>query len=484
MEAWRSDEPATSPAHDEATHRRALELEQEVARLRAELSGASEDAARYRAILESAADYAIVTLEPEGRITSWNAGAAQLLGWSEAEALGRHTDFFFTPEDRQNGRPEEEIACAIERGRAEDERWHLRKDGSRFWGSGVLLPLRSGPQRGFLKVMRDRTAQRGARAALAASEARLSLALSAAELGIWDLDLVAGTLHLDERCRAIFGQEAAEIPWRQTLDLIHPEERERVAEAFRLAADGDGEFETERRIARPDGALRWVHLKGRVTFDGDGEACRPVRMAGVAMDISERKAAEERQVLLLRELSHRVKNTLALIQSMVRQTGARARSLGGFLEVLGGRLRALAAAHDLLSGNGWSSTSLRDLSRAALAAHEDRVRIEVDDLPLKPAAAQDLVLALHELSTNAAKYGALSGTGAVRLESRVADDHLVLTWRETGGPPVAPPADRGFGSVLLERIVSYQHQGRVEADWRPEGLVCTLRLPLAKIADG
>jgi two-component sensor histidine kinase len=204
----------------------------------------------------------------------------------------------------------------------------------------------------------------------------------------------------------------------------------------------------------------------------------------VAMDISERKAAEERQVLLLRELSHRVKNTLALIQSMVRQTGARARSLGGFLEVLGGRLRALAAAHDLLSGNGWSSTSLRDLSRAALAAHEDRVRIEVDDLPLKPAAAQDLVLALHELSTNAAKYGALSGTGAVRLESRVADDHLVLTWRETGGPPVAPPADRGFGSVLLERIVSYQHQGRVEVEWRPDGLVCVLCLPLAKVVDG
>jgi PAS domain S-box-containing protein len=469
---------------DEATHRRALELEQEVARLRAELSGASEDAARYRAILESAADYAIVTIDPEGRVTSWNAGAARLLGWSEAEALGRHTGLFFTPEDRQHGRPEKEMAEAVERGRAEDERWHLRKDGSRFWASGLLLPLRSGPQQGFLKVMRDRTAQRGARAALATSEARLSLALSAAELGIWDVDLVAGTLHLDERCRAIFGQEAVAIPWERTLDLIHPEEREPAAEAFRLAVERGGEFETERRIARPDGALRWVHLKGRVTFDGEGEARRPVRMAGVAMDISERKAAEERQVLLLRELSHRVKNTLALIQSMIRQTGARARSLGGFLEVLGGRLRALAAAHDLLSDSGWRSTSLRELSRAALAAHEDRVRIEGDDLPLKPAAAQDLVLALHELSTNAAKYGALSGAGRVRLESRVADDHLVLTWRESGGPPVAPPADRGFGSVLLERIVSYQHQGRVEIDWHPDGLVCTLRLPLAKIADG
>jgi PAS domain S-box-containing protein len=481
MEASRRDEPANTVAHDEGTLARAEALEREVARLRGELSHACKDAALYQAVVESAADYAIVTIDPEGRVTDWNAGAAHLFGWSKSEALGRHTGFFFTPEDRQAGRPEEEMGCAVERGRAEDERWHVRKDGSRFWGSGLLLPLRSGPLPGFVKIMRDRTAQRTARAALAASEARLSLALSAAELGVWDADLVAGTVHLDERCRAIFGQETAEIPWEQTLELIHPEERERAAEAFRFAVERDGDFETERRIARPDGMLRWIHLKGGVTFEG--EARRPVRMAGVAMDISERKAAEERQVLLLRELSHRVKNTLALIQSMIRQTGTRAHTLAGFLEVLGGRLRALAAAHDLLSDSGWRSTSLRELSRAALAPHEGRVRIEVEDLSLKPSAAQDLVLALHELSTNAAKYGALSGRGAVRLESRVIDDHLVLVWQETGGPPVSPPADRGFGSVLLERIISYQHQGQVEVDWRPEGLLCVLRLPLAKVAD-
>jgi PAS domain S-box-containing protein len=332
------------------------ELEAENARLRQELERAREREARLEAVLESAADYAIFTTDPAGMITSWNAGACNLLGWDEAEALGMDGRLTFTPEDREQRAPETEMAKALAEGRAENERWHQRKDGSRFWGSGLLLPLRGTAAGGFLKVMRDETARR----------------------------------------------------------------------------------------------------------EGD-----------------------ERQGLLIRELAHRVKNSLTLIMAMARQTGLRAADLDEFLGAFEGRLKALAAVHDLLSEEGWRSTPLTALVRTALAPHEGRVRLgRVADLRLKPAAAQDLVLALHELATNAAKHGALSAPeGHVALGGRVSEGELVLTWREAGGPPVMSPTGRGFGTTLLERVVTHQHKGRVELDWRPEGLVCTLILPLAEIAD-
>jgi PAS domain S-box-containing protein len=326
---------------------------EETARLRRELEAARRDAARFHAILESAADYAIVTLDPDLRVTGWNKGAENLLGWSEAEALGMDGRLTFTPEDRELGEPEAERDRAAAEGRAGNERWHRRKDDGRFWGSGLLVPLRGG-EPGFLKVMRDRTARR----------------------------------------------------------------------------------------------------------EGD-----------------------ERQVLLLRELSHRVKNSLAVVRAVARQSGERATDLAGFLDDFEGRLGALAAAHDLLSESGWLGASLAALVRETLDPHDDgRIGVRVEDLALRPVVAQDLVLVLHELATNALKHGALSAPcGSVTLEGRVEGDRLVLAWRETGGPPVWPPGERGFGTTLLEQAVEHRHGGKVELDWRPEGLACTIRLPLGEV---
>jgi PAS domain S-box-containing protein len=344
---------------ERAPDERVAELEAEVARLRRELNASRWDASRCRAILESAKDYAIFTVDPTGRVTSWNAGAAHLLGWSEGEAQGMDSRLAFTPEDRARGAPEAEMAQAAAEGRAEDERWHLRKDGSRFWGSGLLVPLDGSAEPGFLKIMRDRT---------------------------------------------------------------------------------------------------------------------------------ERREADDRQGVLLRELAHRVKNTLALILSMARQTGSRAADLAEFIGAFEGRLQALAAAHDLLSDSGWRSTSLAALVEAALAPHRGRggepIRIEARDLPLRPAAAQNLVLALHELAANAAKHGALSVPGGqVELEIGPVGADLALTWREVGGLAVAPPSEPGFGTLLLEQLVAYQHGGKIGFDWRSDGLVCTLRLPLLEVVD-
>ena len=146
-----------------------------------------------------------------------------------------------------------------------------------------------------------------------------------------------------------------------------------------------------------------------------------------------------------------------------------------------GRIEALAAAHELLTESGWRNTSLTALLEAALAAHDERrIRVEVGDLPLPPDTAQDLVLIVHELATNAAKHGALSVPGGtVTVDGRASDEGLLLCWREAGGPPVVPPAERGFGTTLLEQVVAHRHGGSVDLDWRPNGLLCTIRLPLA-----
>jgi two-component sensor histidine kinase len=205
----------------------------------------------------------------------------------------------------------------------------------------------------------------------------------------------------------------------------------------------------------------------------------------VMRDRTARREGDERQRLLLRELAHRVKNSLAVVLAMARRSGERAADVAGFLEDFEGRLLALAAVHDLLSENGWLGVPLPGLVRLALAPHdgEGRIGAEVEDLAVRPAAAQDLVLALHELAVNATKHGALSAAGGkVAVTVRAEDGDLVLAWRETGGPAVAPPAGRGFGTSLLEAVAAHERGGRLDLDWRSEGLACTLRLPLAAVA--
>jgi two-component sensor histidine kinase len=206
---------------------------------------------------------------------------------------------------------------------------------------------------------------------------------------------------------------------------------------------------------------------------------------GIVRDIGARKAAEERLRLLLGELNHRVKNTLTLIQAMARQTAERAGSMPAFVDVFGGRLRALAAAHELLVATNWSGAYLRELVRRALGPHaaEAQVAIAVEDVAIPASVTQNLALAFHELATNAVKYGALSVPGGrVTIEGGVTvgaeGRELRLVWREQGGPPVEPPASRGFGTLLLTQAVAYGHDGKVELNWRREGLVCTIRIPI------
>ena len=232
---------------------------------------------------------------------------------------------------------------------------------------------------------------------------------------------------------------------------------------------------------RPNGEVRWCYGAGIISRDAAG---KPVRMNGVTVDITDRKRAEERQVLLAREVDHRAKNTLAVVLSVLRLTAAK--TTADFISTVEGRVHALAATHNLLSATRWEGADLGKIVEEEMAPyhanHRQRVISGGPAVVLLPATAQAVALALHELATNAAKYGALSTeTGTLSVTWRVGREALVLDWTETGGPPTAEPARLGFGLTIVRSSIEAQFRGGVGYDWRPEGLRCTLSIPAAQI---
>jgi two-component sensor histidine kinase len=214
------------------------------------------------------------------------------------------------------------------------------------------------------------------------------------------------------------------------------------------------------------------------------EAGRITRTLSAAIDIDERKRAEERRTLLIHELNHRVKNTLAAVQSIARQTLRSERDPAEMSEVFTARLVSLSAAHDILTRENWEGAGLRELAQVALGAFDERrIRMSGPDVRLGARAAIALSMALHELATNAAKYGALSGEAgnvALAWTTRRANDEVLLEleWRETGGPPVAAPKRRGFGSRLLTQGVRADLNGAAELRFEPDGVICRITAPL------
>ena len=259
--------------------------------------------ARHRQIVESAVDFAIIATDLQGRITDWNAGAEKIFGWSAPEMIGGPADRFFTPEDRAIDRVGHEMRRAVEAGRGNDERWHLRKDGSRFYANGEMMPLRSddGEHLGFIKIVRDETRRRESADALATASERLDLALGASGMvGIWDWDIKAGLIHADANFARTYTVDpewaARGAPLDEYIKNFHPEDMPGFqAELDRLFAGAD-EFTNEYRIIQPDGSVKWLLARGRLVRDAGGD---PVRFPGASVDITERKQAEERANALL-----------------------------------------------------------------------------------------------------------------------------------------------------------------------------------------
>jgi PAS domain S-box-containing protein len=313
------------------------------------------------------------------------------------------------------------------------------------------------------------------------SESRLRLALAGARAGAWEWDAGTGDLEWSPEMFAITGitLEAGAPGLETCLKMIKEEDRGKAVSDLKAALRKSGPFTAEFPIRRTDGAVIWLGVSGVVERIETG---RPLRAHGILQDITERKAHEEQIHLLMREVNHRAKNMLSLVQAIARQTAARESEdfIGCFAE----RIQALAASQDLLIRNEWQGVDVEDLVRAQLAHFADLIgsRIFVDgpQLRLKPASAQAIGLALHELATNAGKYGALStDKGHVEVCWEIESDTLTMNWLERDGPPVSPPERRGFGTTVIETMATHSLDGAVDLDYAPSGVTWRLACPAA-----
>ena len=333
--------------------------------------------------------------------------------------------------------------------------------------------------------------------ALRASEGNLKRAQDAA--GIRAFDMAAdGTVADAGGLRELFGLAPdAVLDEAALVASLHPDDRAAAqAELRRLARDG-GRLAAEYRVLLPDGGQRWVMLRGEASA-GYGPAspfglALPGRLSGVAMDVTQRRQAEERTALLAFEVTHRAKNTLAVVQAALRLT--KAPDYASYVRAVEGRVAALARAQSMLAESQWREGDLRALLEAELRAFqaaategagEPVVALSGPPVSLPVRAVQALAMAVHELATNAVKYGALSSpAGRLQITWCLDSAWLYLAWRESGGPAVpVEPARKGFGSRVIEQTIRFQLGGRMEKRWAPSGLECDIAIPGRRRANG
>lgn len=334
------------------------------------------------------------------------------------------------------------------------------------------------------KELEARVAERTS--ALAASTLQLrqserlrSLALAAGQMGSWEWNVTRGSTVWDHGQCEIFGVDPTTfVPTLESVKpFVDPQDFELLVRAFRKVTKEANTFQTEFRVLRPNGDVRWCTGTAAASFD---ESERLIWLSGVTADITERKRAEERQILLAEEVDHRARNVVAVVQSIMRLT--RADSIEDYMGALDGRIGALSTAHRLLAGSRWEGADLNRLVEEEFApyraAGNERVTAGGPVVLLPPATAQTIALALHELATNAAKYGALSADpGRVELTWHTEAGKLELVWAESGGPEITPPTRRGYGSRAIVAGIERQLGGLVNFDWQTNGLRCTLSVP-------
>lgn len=463
-----------------------------------------ESEERFRTILETVRDYAIFTTDAEGRIETWPSGAEAVFGWAAEEAVGQPVDITFTPEEQASGVPAKERLEAREWGQAPNIRWHQRRDGSQVFIEGIQRPIMGpgGKVTGFLKVGQDVTVRRATEAALRESERRFrSLAEGIPQL-VWQAGDYGHWTWASPQWTAFTGQPEEESHGWGWLDRVHPEDRD----AARAAWDGaraTNTFEADYRVREAaTGEYRWFQTRATPVRD---EAGRVVEWLGTSTDVQDLRELQERQGVLVAELQHRTRNLLAVVTAVTHKTLEGSASLADFGTRILDRLGALSRVNGLLSRlHEGDRISFDELLRTELLGHginvdgkgHPQVRLAGPaGLRLRSSMVQTLALGLHELATNALKYGALSQPeGQLAVTWDVAQNNsgewrLLVDWRESGvpvsqadplpgEPPALSPFRRGFGRELIESALPYQLKAETTYRLGLQGLHCTIALPL------
>ncbi|WP_165820037.1 sensor histidine kinase [Microvirga sp. KLBC 81] len=340
---------------------------------------------------------------------------------------------------------------------------------------------------GALLVVLVATSMRRAVERLGEAQEKLLAALDASSTGTWRWDIQRDIIEWDPAMANVFGLGLKKTPRNveEFASLIHPEDRDYARTVIGDAIKNGKTIEYEFRAVLPEGEERWIYDRSRPVYDPEG---KPLYMIGACLDITSRKKTEERQSLLIHELNHRVKNTLATVQSLAIQTMRSSPSPEAFQSNFMARLMALSATHDLLTQTYWESASLSEVIEAELRPHGGidglRIKARGDAVRLKPQQALSLGLAFHELATNATKYGALSSSqGQLSITWDLEADaagkrQLLVHWHEQDGPPVAKPRRQGFGTRLIDRSIVHELGGAIEMDYASTGLECRMRVPL------
>lgn len=441
---------------------------------------------------------------PDNPIVFVNDAFARLTGYTREETLSRNCRFLQGPGTNQNDvkRMREAINRRVP---IELDLLNYRKDGTTFWNRLLMSPVFNEGELSFFfasqfditpererlgRVAQDRDALEAEVSRrvsdLTASEDRLKFTLSAGRLGAWTLDLIEQRLVASKLCKANFGREATNTFTYSDLQAsILLEDMQHWRMAVASAVGGNGDLDVSYRIRTPAGELRWIEVRAQTRFDAEGQ---PISMAGVSQDITDRKAAEAHGDLLTKEMSHRVKNTLATVQSIVAQSLRGADVSADVAATIAQRLQALAGAHDVLTTHGWEEAHLAEIVATATAPFDtsatERIHFGGDEVRISSRAATAVALALHELATNAVKYGALSNdTGVVTINWHIYGSDLELVWREIDGPIVDQPTRRGFGTRMIEKALSTSVQGTAAIEYRPTGVLFKIRTSLENLVE-
>lgn len=421
-------------------------------------------------------------LDGDGRITSFNDDGLRLMEIEDLSAVRGCYWPELWPDDLRDVTEEALAGAKIAGVSTFTAQCPTAKGRPKWWD--VTVASIPGQEARFCVVSRDITARKISETEAASHEERLHVALAGSGLvGLWDWMVDTDLIYGDAIFARLYGLDpaktAAGLTESEYQEFVVAEDLPGLRASIRAVFERGADFLVEYRLAIPGQLLRWVECKGQIIEDGGGKRRR---FSGTAVDITRRKQAEEQKQLLMQELSHRVKNSFALVQATALQT---LRGIDpALLGKLQARLSALGHAHDVLLQAEWESSPLTILVEQVLRLEQEGERVEVDgeDLLVKPDAVLSLSLLLHELMTNAVKHGALSvGDGTVRISWKIVEDVLRLSWTERGGPPATAPDRKGFGTRLIAMGIC----GSRQADLRytESGLEAVFTAPISLVCN-